>query len=55
MGAVHYQKQTKTDGKIPVNIHELWLKPEISVSISPTASHNNNWEKQVVHNLGSMK
>lgn len=54
MGAAHYQKQTKADGKIPVNIHELWLKPEISVSIPPTASQNNK-KTQVAHNLYSMK
>ena len=29
MGAVHYLKQIEVDGKIPVNIHELWLKFDV--------------------------
>lgn len=29
MGAVRYLKQTEVDGKIPVNIHELWLKSDV--------------------------
>lgn len=29
MEAVHYLKQTAVDGKIPVNIHELWLKSDV--------------------------
>lgn len=52
MGAVCYLKQTKADGKIPVNIHELWLKLDVCED-SPFASHNNYWEKHVVHNLCS--
>lgn len=33
MGAVPYLKLIKVDGKFPINIYELWLKPE---KISPT-------------------
>lgn len=38
MEAVCYLKQTKADGKIPVNIHELWLKLDVCEDFPPCLS-----------------